>query len=134
KRQTETREIVGVRPQSSVPVQHSARTANGWAAAETLNFRIYHSRASEYVEQVANVAEKTRAQMLLKWFGGASDNWSLKCEIFLHATTQDYANATGQHNSPGHSTIRMENGRVVVRRIDLHCDDPNMLPAILPHE
>ena len=28
----------------------------------------------------------------------------------------------------------MENGRPVVRRIHLHCDDVNMLTAILPHE
>src|SRR5207244_3282532 len=28
----------------------------------------------------------------------------------------------------------MENGRLVTRRIDLHCDDPNMIVAVLPHE
>jgi len=30
--------------------------------------------------------------------------------------------------------MKLENGRLVVRRIDLHCDDANLLRAILPHE
>jgi hypothetical protein len=52
----------------------------------------------------------------------------------LHATASDYSHATGQYNSPGHSSIRIENGRFIVRRIDLHCDDAYMMTAILPHE
>lgn len=118
----------------AVPVQHFARDANGWSIAETANFRIFHNQAREYAEQTAAVAEKTRALMLMKWFAGGNESWGLKCDIYLHATMQDYNRATGQFNSPGHSTIRMEGGRVVVRRIDLHCDDSNLLPAVLPHE
>jgi len=52
----------------------------------------------------------------------------------LHATTQDYSRKTGQYNSPGHSSIRIEGGRLVERRVDLHCDEPNLLTAVLPHE
>ena len=36
--------------------------------------------------------------------------------------------------SPGHSTIRSEGERILTRRIDLHCDDPNMTIGVLPHE
>ena len=34
----------------------------------------------------------------------------------------------------GHSTIQMQNGRVLLRRIEMHCDNPNMVAAVLPHE
>jgi hypothetical protein len=83
---------------------------------------------------VAQIVERTRNNVQRKWFGSTSDTWNPKCDVFLHATAQDYSNVTRQYNSPGHSFLKLENGRLVIRRIDLHCDDPNMLGAILPHE
>jgi hypothetical protein len=53
----------------------------------------------------------------------------------LHATGQDYSRFTGvPESSPGHSSIRSEGSRILSRRIDLRCDDPNLLTAVLPHE
>jgi hypothetical protein len=86
-------------------------------------------------EDAARVAERTRVEMQRKWFGVEGARWSPPCEIYLHATGQDYSRATGvPATSPGHSSFRVESGRVVSRRIDLHCDDPNLLTAVLPHE
>ncbi|HLN33067.1 MAG TPA: hypothetical protein VK395_35380 [Gemmataceae bacterium] len=121
------------KPAAAVAVRHSPAN-DGWALVESANFRIFHNQSPELAERAAAVAEKTRAAMQQKWFGGAGDAWSPKCDIYLFATGDDYSKATGAHNSPGHSTIRMENGRLVVSRIDLHCDDRNMLTAVLPHE
>lgn len=116
-------------------VRHYERQADGWAVAETANFRVYHNQPREFAERVAQAAERTRAAMQRKWFGGVSEDWSPRCELYLHATAQDYSQATGvPANSPGHSTIRTEVGRVISRRMDLHCDDPNLLGAVLPHE
>ena len=117
-----------------VPVRHSASQSDGWLLAETANFRIFHNQSKQFVERVAQVAEQTRTRLQLKWFGSSNESWSPKCDLFLHATAQDYSRATGQYNSPGHSLLKMENGRLVVRRMDLHCDDAHMLTAILPHE
>jgi hypothetical protein len=87
------------------------------------------------VNQVARAAERTRADMNRKWFGAACEPWTPKCEIYLHATGQDYSRVTGvPGGSPGHSSFHLDGGRVLGRRIDLHCDDPGMLPAVLPHE
>lgn len=120
---------------SAIPVQHLDRGTDGWARAETTNFRILHNQSRELAEQVARVAEQTRTSMQLKWFGGAGDAWNPKCEIYLYATGQDYSRATSvPATSPGHSTIRSEAGRVVGRRIDLHADEPNLQAAVLPHE
>jgi hypothetical protein len=84
-------------------------------------------------QRVAEVAEHTRVAMQLKWFSGTSV-WTPKCDLYLHADGKQYSQATGQYNSPGHSSVRIENARVIVRRIDLHCDDANMISAVLPHE
>ncbi len=121
-------------PEAPVSVRHSPKSAEGYFLAETAHFRIFHTQAPELAEKTAQVAERTRTKMQQKWFGGADDSWSPKCDLYLHATAQDYGRVTGIYNSPGHSTIKMENGRIVLRRIDLRCDDATMLSAVLPHE
>jgi hypothetical protein len=120
--------------QQSVAVRHLSTDASGWSVAETANFRIFHKQSPEYAERAADVAERTRASMQQKWFSNVEETWALKCDLYLHPTAQDYSQATAQQNSPGHSSFRVENGRLVQRRIDLHCDDPNLLTAVLPHE
>jgi len=109
---------------------------NGWEVAETANFRIMHKGQSrELVEKAAAVAERTRTTMGRKWLGDAEEQWKPACEVFLHATVDDYVRETGkQANSPGHSTVSTEKDRVISRRIDLHCDEPAMLARRLPHE
>jgi hypothetical protein len=119
----------------AVAVRHFERNAEGWYRADTANFRVFYRQGRETAEQVAEVGERTRSAMHRKWFGGTPEEWNPKCDIFLHATAEEYTQATGvPGNSPGHSSIRTESGRVVGRRIDLHIDNPNMLIAVLPHE
>jgi hypothetical protein len=119
----------------SIAVRHFERGSDAWARAESANFRILHNQPRELAEQVARVAERTRSAMGMKWFGRVEADWNPRCDIYLHVTAEDYSKATGvPANSPGHSTIRSDAGRVVGRRIDLHVDEPNLLTAILPHE
>jgi hypothetical protein len=116
-------------------VRHLEGQAGGWAVAETANFRIYHNQPRELVEKAAQAAEATRDAMHRKWLGEAAEPWSPRCELYLHATAQDYSRATGAPaSSPGHSTIRSEGGRVLSRRMDLRCDHADLLVAVLPHE
>jgi tetratricopeptide (TPR) repeat protein len=119
----------------AVTVRHLERAADGWQVAETANFRIYHNQSRDFVERVAAVAERTRAEMAQKWLGEVGETWNPRCDLVLHATAQDYSRATHvPASSPGHSTMQLDGGRVLSRRIDLHCDDPNLLTAVLPHE
>jgi hypothetical protein len=117
-----------------VAVRHLPQSPEGYAIALTTNFRIFHTQSQKFAQQVAQVAERTRSDMQQKWFSGSGEAWTPRCDLYLHATAKDYERVTGVANSPGHSTIRKENGRVVIRRIDLHCEDANLLGAVLPHE
>jgi hypothetical protein len=122
-------------PAQLLAVRHLGRSTAGWAVAETANFRVFHNQSPQLAEQAAQVAERTRWAMQRKWFGANGPDWNPKCELFLHATASDYNRVTGAPGgSPGHSSFHLESGRVVSRRIDLHCDNPNMLLAVLPHE
>jgi len=122
----------------AVAVEHREGNAQGWQVAETRYFRILHKQPRDLVEKVARVAEQTRLEMYRKWFGSEGEAWQSKCDVFLHATTQDYHQATGAAlNSPGHSRIETDPSakRVVSRRIHLHCDNTQaLLVAVLPHE
>ena len=103
--------------------------------AETVNFRLFHNQSRETAEKTLRVAEAARMAASKKWFGEPAPTWSPRCDIYLHATANDYSMAT--HQPPqlaGHSSIGHGPDRVVSRRIDIHFDDPNMLIGVLPHE
>jgi tetratricopeptide (TPR) repeat protein len=122
---------------ATVTVNHLGRNKEGWQVAETPYFRIFHNQSREHVENVAAVAEKTRQDMYRKWFGADAVDWTSKCELILHATSADYSRMTGVPGaSPGHSRIESDPSgqRVISRRMDLRCDNPAMLEAVLPHE
>jgi tetratricopeptide (TPR) repeat protein len=123
---------------SRYPVQHQPEKVNGWHVSDSPNFRVYHSD-SALAEEVLQTAEQTRAAVLQKWLEEKSAAaWPARCEIFLHASANAYAHATGTPaDSPGHSSIGAEKqdaSRIHSRRIDLHVDEVNMLRAVLPHE
>jgi hypothetical protein len=123
---------------AEVAVKHLPRNAQGWEVAETPHFRILHKQPRAFVEQAARVAEQTRVAMYRKWFGSDGEPWSPKCDLYLHATAADYGNYTGQTtSSPGFSRIDFDPvvGRVVLRVIHMHCENPAaLLNAVLPHE
>jgi hypothetical protein len=121
---------------AAVAVRHLEQPVSGWAVAETANFRVlHHNQPRDVVERAAQVAEQTRAAMQRKWLGKAGPDWSSRCDLYLHTSAREYSQATGvAATNPGFSTIHIEGGRVIGRRLDMHCDEPDMLTAILPHE
>ncbi len=119
----------------NLPVRHVPRQPNGWCLAESANFRVFHNQPQELAAQVARVAEQTRAEMQLKWFGGTQRDWTPRCDIILYATADDYHRATGLPTaSPGHSKLEMEGNRLIGRQVHLRRDHANVVTAILPHE
>jgi hypothetical protein len=119
----------------AVNVRHAEKPYQGWHVAETANFRIFHNESRELVDQVAQSAEKSRMEAERKWFGGGVEIWKPPCEIVLWANADDYSKQTRfPRNYPGHSKIESRAGRVLSRRIELHCDERNMLASVLPHE
>lgn len=119
----------------AIEVKHTPRGETGWAVAETANVRVFHAMSQDKAEKVVRVAEATRVNMTTKWFAEAARAWSPRCDIYIHASGQAYASKTGAPaGSPGHSTISLEGGRVVVRKVDIRGDDPNYMVGVLPHE
>ena len=115
-------------------LRHLEQRVGSWSVSESDNFRIFHKEDRGLAERVAQVAERTRREMGRKWFGDDSE-WRARCDLYLHPTAADYSRATGKPATwTAHSTINLEGGRVVLRRIDLRGDDAELLTASLPHE
>jgi tetratricopeptide (TPR) repeat protein len=118
-----------------VTVRHQDRGSDGWARAESQNFRLMHNQPRDFAEQVVRAAEAARAAAVEKWAGAKHVDWKPACEVFLYPTAAAYAKATGKPaDSPGHATYKSQNGAVIGRRLDLRADDPNLLACVVPHE
>ncbi|HZU34386.1 MAG TPA: hypothetical protein VFA18_00675 [Gemmataceae bacterium] len=128
-------DVTAIKPKAApVSIHHWDQTWNGWSVSESTHFRIFHQDSPRLAEKVARIAEETRDTVQQKWFGKNSP-WNSRCEIFLYPSAEDYSWATGAAPvSPGHSSFRVDHGRVYYRRIDLRCDDSRLLRAVLPHE
>ena len=119
-----------------VGVRHVPAQGRNWPEVQTANFRVIYNDSQQLAEQVARVAENTRSAVCRKLFGEEPAAWEPKCTIFLYPTAEYYARQTGKpKDSPGHSSFKLEDyERVLERKIDLHCDQPDMLTNVLPHE
>ena len=121
---------------ADIEIRHTPRQqGQAYAVAETANFRIFHNQSREVAEKAARVAETARAAASKKWFGDAAPAWNPRCDLYLHATAEDYSLATKQPPQlAGHSSVGRSASQIVSRRIDIHCDDPNVFIGVLPHE
>jgi tetratricopeptide (TPR) repeat protein len=123
-------------PAPALAIKHTARPAGAkWAVAETANFRMFHNLETEQAEQILRIAETTRVAMQKKWFGNVAEDWKPRCDLYIHADAEAYSRETGApQNAPGHATNQWDRDRLVMRRLDMRLDFPNMRETVLPHE
>jgi hypothetical protein len=118
-------------PRAPVP----AGTAGNWQVLTTPSFRILHADPV-LADRVARAAEAARDEQCRRWLGDSgTGQWSPKCDIYLYPTKALFSRMTGQpEDSPGFSTMGLNAGRIVARRVNLRADHPNLLLSVLPHE
>src|SRR5262249_20428295 len=85
-------------------------------------------------EQVARAAEAAREAQAKRWGSAVTAaGWDPRCEIVLFPNAQDFSRETMQPpDSPGFSTMGMNEGRVVLRRVHLPAAHPNLAKASPP--
>lgn len=103
--------------------------------AETLNFRIQWCSSAIQLRELAETCERLKSRTQLMWLG-TSKTWEARCEIVVHPTVVAYSRilGPGSERTSGCATIRLNQGRVAVRRIDLRADAADWLSESLPHE
>ena len=113
------------------------RREDRWNVLETNNFSIWSRLSQAQTMQLACTAERLRASIRNLWQSTAEDaQWPEKCILVLHANVREYQNAVkcGNNPSAGCTTITVNHGQVVFRRIDLRADAADWQVNALPHE
>jgi hypothetical protein len=117
------------------PVSAPAPAADGWEVVETASFRVRHQGRRQLAEVVARAAEAKREEIFARWSGPPGAAWQPKCEVVLHPSGAVFAAATQQPPAAtGRALVKLEDSRVVDRRIDLRADDPTAAEDALPRE
>ncbi len=124
-----------VPPVTASPARPAGVASGRWAIRDSANFRVFHADPA-LAEKVIEAAEATRRDQGRRWGDKApAGPWQPRCEIYLYPTARQYAAETGQpEDSPGFSTMGMNEGRIISRRLNLRGDHPTLLAAVLPHE
>jgi hypothetical protein len=111
-----------------------AETGSG-NAVDSKSFVVKFSGRKATADEVLRAAEAARQDVFQRWSGPAGGDWSPKCEIVLHATAEAFAAATGMPASAtGRAEVKLSEGRVAARRIDLRADDETLTETALPRE
>jgi hypothetical protein len=113
-----------------------------WCVAETENFQACTTDSENTARQLAEAAEKLRAELREKWLGESPEasesdsHWTPKCQIVLHPSQQSYVAAVGRgsDHTVGSSLVKVDHGQIGSRRIDLVGGRADFLSAALPHE
>lgn len=117
-------------------IKHLDQKEQGWMVCETTHFRVFHTDR-KLAEQVAQIAETTRAAVIRKWLGQDVE-WQQPCQIYVHPTADSYHRQSGMPvTAPGHSDYDADKSDASIihyRRVFVRADHAHMLSAILPHE
>jgi len=104
-------------------------------ALDSKSFVVKFQGRKAVAEEVVQAAEKARADVFKRWSGPAGGDWSPKCEIVLHPTAEAFAAATGlPAAATGRAEVKLANGQVSSRRIDLRADDETLVETALVRE
>lgn len=118
--------------------RHSqAQPPRKWLYQKTTNFRVWTSGSESHLKHLCAACESMRTHLRSAWLGKQDDvQWIPPCDVVVHATIADYVRhlGPGSEQTSGCSSIELESGKVVVRRIDLRADATAWLTESLPHE
>ena len=122
--------------ESHVTLRRSACRCQRCFVAETSSFRVHCCSTAERIKELAISCERLKSHCQATWSGDASKAWDAKCEVVVHATMAAYCGAMGpgSERTSGCSTIQLEKGRVLLRRIDLCGSAEGCFTDSLPHE
>ncbi|HET6323238.1 MAG TPA: hypothetical protein VFG04_00955 [Planctomycetaceae bacterium] len=123
--------------ESGVALYRSSCPCHQCWVARTANFRIQWCTSEANLRQLAERCERLVTGAKLAWLGDAHPQaWTPQCEVVVHAQLGDYVACVGpgSERTSGCATIRLDEGRVVARRIDLRSDADDWDKESLPHE
>ena len=129
--------VIATASEPSQPVVLRECRRGEWFVQETPNFQVWSQLPEHDRQLLAESCEAWRRDFQAEWFGRQSAGcWEPKCQVVVHPTAEGYNRALGRLNdrSVGCTTLKLDEGRVVYRRIDLRADAADWQTSALPHE
>lgn len=121
----------GPKPKTPAPAIVEA----SWSSLESDNFRVRFQGAAEPARELLARAEQARKAIFARWTTPATTTWNPKCDLVLHPTAAEFANATSlPATATGHALVKTTARQTTDRRIDLRADDPSAADDALPRE
>ena len=124
--------------ESPVTLRRSGCQCRQCYIAETPNFQIHCCTSPERLHELAAACERLKARSQTLWLSetATSKTWQPRCEVVVHSSVAAYSRTLGpgSERTSGCSTVRLHQGRVAARRIDLRSDADGWLSDTLPHE
>ncbi|MFO1093576.1 MAG: peptidase MA family metallohydrolase [Planctomycetaceae bacterium] len=109
-----------------------------WSVAETAHFSVWSRDSRHFAANAAAHCEKVLAGLAVEWkIDDELVAWHPKCAVVVHVAQADYLRELGgssEDQSVGCTTVTVDDGRVVFRRIDLRADAADWRENALPHE
>lgn len=115
----------------------SLRSVGGWTVIETSNFRCRCQLPEADARRLAECCEAWRGRLRKMWITDPDvSNWVPKCEVCVYPDKAAYNAALKRpgDSSVGSTMMNFDQGRTVLRRIDVRADASDWSNAALPHE
>jgi hypothetical protein len=108
---------------------------SGWKMLESNCFRVLYRGDKTLASQLLQQSEDIRVATFKKWSGPPGGDWRPKCDVYIHDSEKEFRQATSQPaNATGRAEVKLADGQVSARRIDLRADDDGCKEAALPRE
>lgn len=108
-----------------------------WLVCDTANFRIWSRLSPGETTELARHCEATRRTLHGMWNETPDATpWAPRCELVVHRTQAEYRQSLGTEagSSVGCTTLQLDQGRIIRRRIDVRADAAGWRQSALPHE
>lgn len=119
-------------------IPESQVTRSGeWLIVTSENFSIRSRNHDLPLAELVRHCESLRAELQKTWIGQAAHpSWTPRCDVILHSSVLSYSRTLGNGagRSVGCTSLKLDSGRVVQRRIDLRLDSETWKTDALPHE
>lgn len=115
----------------------TVRAVGGWTIVESGNFRCWSQLAETEARQLAESCETWRSRLRTTWISAPDRaDWTPKCDVYVHPNRAVYNQTLNRpgDSSVGTTTMNFDQGRTVMRRIDVRADASDWSNAALPHE
>jgi hypothetical protein len=126
------------RPKASVVVPRcTCRQQDGWTVTESPNFQVWSRLPRPEALAVNQQCEVLRTQLRRCWAPQLDESpWRPPCIVVIHAADAPYRQAIGAREdaSVACTTVTVDHGEIVFRRIDLRGDVTGWNINALPHE